>query len=67
MNYAAMQKVQNLPEVKQAREAAAEAQRKYFDAMRKAMESAEGRVTSGGKAGSGKAKVESGEWRARGQ
>ena len=38
MNYATMQKVQSLPEVKQAREAAAEAQRKYFDAMKKAME-----------------------------
>jgi hypothetical protein len=34
---ASFQKVQNLPEVKQAREAAAEAQKRYFDAMKKAM------------------------------
>jgi hypothetical protein len=44
---ASFQKVQNLPEVKQAREAAAEAQKRYFDAMKKAMESAKGQEASG--------------------
>jgi hypothetical protein len=38
MSFAAIQQVQNVPEVKKAREEAAAAQRRYFEAMKKAVE-----------------------------
>lgn len=38
MSFSAFQKVQNVPEVKQAREEAAEAQRRYFEAMKRVAE-----------------------------
>jgi len=39
MSLSAIQQVQNVPEVKKAREEAAEAQRRYFEAMKKVVES----------------------------
>jgi hypothetical protein len=38
MSFSAIQQVQNVPEVKKAREEAAEAQKRYFEAMKKAAE-----------------------------
>lgn len=46
MNYNQFQKIQELPEVKTARDAFMEAQKKYSEAMKKAVESGQGTVAS---------------------
>lgn len=49
MNYNQFQKLQELPEVKAARDAFMEAQKKYSEAMKKAVESGQGTVASASK------------------
>ncbi|MFA5190166.1 MAG: hypothetical protein WC740_05545 [Verrucomicrobiia bacterium] len=49
MNYNQFQKIQELPEVKTARDAFMEAQKKYSEAMKKAVESGQGAVASASK------------------
>ncbi|MFA6563267.1 MAG: hypothetical protein WCV00_15260 [Verrucomicrobiia bacterium] len=49
MNYNQFQKVQELPEVKAARDAFMDAQKKYSEAMKKAVESGQGTVASASK------------------
>ena len=49
MTYSQFQKVQEVPEVKAAREALMEAQKKYLDTMKKAVESGQGAVANASK------------------